>query len=438
MKKLLCLFLLFLFAGCASAEPIRIETGNGNAQVGPDEQNPALHNVKGLIESLPVKYAPLEIKGTCSTKHLTQTYSAAFDHVQGITMIGKNFIISQSTGNLPSRQGKNLLVACDGRNDCSFHLVGSKFPHSGGIQSCGNILAVAIEPRYYQDKHHGKGSEVIFVDFSNPKKPVELPVKIQRPDKYAGAAGIAYHKKHRCHYVVVHDSDVDIYKSNGFSLRDSRCKFNLISSLRSGGATSGGGTNLLYEDTGDLYVAGLNRAKDGREQITLSKIDNPDQSPSIIPVLVKNLSKSDPDGLGKLAAGFRWGGGLIIKNENDIDALAVSRTLCYGSPNNFTKVKAWTKTPWVRIVHNGAYVAKFFLTWTVDGQKKMWKSGKKGVGYDETLVLPDNARDVHLTAQSMTGLLGSKAWKNIIKKEIQPQYTYEVSGTTLHPKYKAR
>jgi len=62
---------------------------------------------------------------------------------------------------------------------------------------------------------------------------------------------------------------------------------------------------------------------------------------------------------------------------------------------------------------------------------------EKAVGYEETLVLPDSARDVHLTAQSMTGLLGSKAWKNIIRQDIQTQKTYEVTGTTLHPEWEA-
>jgi len=441
MKKLVCLFCFFLVGGCVTANPVQIGPANstesaGATNVGLDEQNCALHDVKGIIETLPVKYAPLEIKGTCSTKHLTRTYSAAMDHVQGITMIGNQFIIAQSTGNLPSRQGKTLLVACDGKKNCSFHLVGSKFPHCGGIQSCGNILAVAIEPRYDGKSHHGKGSQVLFFDFSNPQKPVELPVKIERADKYAGAAGIAFHQQHKCHYVVVYDKDVDIYKSNGFSLRDSRCEFNLVASLKSGGAASGAGTNLLYEDTGDLYMVGLDRAGDGWEQIILSKIESLDQDPSIVPVSTKKLSKS---GSGDdFAAGFRWGGGIVVKNNGEIDALAASRTLCYGSPNNFTKVKAWTKTPWVRIVHKGAYVAKFYLTWTVDGQQKRWESGKKGVGYDETLILPDNAQNVRLTAQSMTGLLGKNAWKNIIKREIPTQYTYEVRGTTLHPGYDAR
>lgn len=400
-------------------------------EIHPYEQNPALHDVKGLIENLPIKYCPILVRNTYSTKHLFTTYSAGIDHVQGIAMIQNNYIIAQA-----ARWGKKetLLVIGDGENKCSFHLIGKRFPHSGGIQSCGNILAVPVEPAYVAEKHKGKGSEILFVDFSNPHHPIELPLKIDRPEKYAGAVGIAYHAEHKRHYVVVSADDLDLYGSNGLPLSDPNCEFTLLKSLKASGH-SGGGTNLLYESTGKLYMTGLTRDDSGRETIEVSEIENPEKEATVVPTLTKKLSQSGSK--NNYSAGFRWGGGIIVKNSEEIDAIAVARTLTYGLAQNYTKVKRWTKSPWVRLLHNGAYVAKIYLSWKVDGQKKTWSSGKKSVGYEVALVLPENARNVHLNIQAMTGLLGNKAWKDIIRKEIPTQYTYEFIGTTLSPKYKA-
>lgn len=450
--KTLSLFLLvsalgMFFVGCVSLR----------FPVGPDEQNPVLHDVRGLIENLPTDFASVKVKGTCNPFKTKLSYNMVNDHVQGITKINDHFILAQSTGNNVRNMEKFLLVSGDSAGKCHFNFVGTTFPHCGGIQACGNILAVAAEPRYGSivpnelnitprgfaanaiasgklgSKHFGTGSEVLFFDLTDSSKPVMLPAKIKRPDKYAGAAGIAYHPHHRCHYVAVYDGgEVDLYKSNGMSLKVPACEFSLVATLKMSGV-SGGGVNLLVEETGKLYLVGLNRNGDGWEEMTLGEIRNPGNVPEIETVLVKRLTNSGKK--NNTAAGFRWGGGIVVKNSREIDVLAAQRSLCHALKP--TRVKWWTNTKWVRVHHKGAYVAKFYLGWTENGTKRGWKSGKKAVGYEKMIELPPNAQNINLNVQAMTGRLGKKAWKDVMRCEIDPRQTYEVYGTVFKPKWKA-
>lgn len=419
--------LLAIVQSCSSFEPF-----DGSAGL-EHQQNPALDDVIGLIDNLPGKYCPVLVKNT-NLAHFNLSYFQPVDHVQGIAMIQNNYVIAQA-GSLLSKGA--LLVVGGGENQCSLHPVGRRFPHCGGIQACGNVLAMSFEPFNdpIKNKPMGSGSEILFIDFSNLHHPRVLPLRIDRPQKYAGAVGIAYHAAHNRHYVVVSTDDLDLYGSNGLPLTDPNCRFTLLKSFQVSGHY-GGGTNLLYEKTGRLFMAGLKRDDSGWETIVLSEIDNPGEEATVVKMLTKQLSKSGAK--EDWAAGFRWGGGIVVKDSKEIDAIAVARSLNYGPTQNCTKVKRWTNSPWVRILHDGAYIAKFYLVWAEGGQEKRWESGKRPVGYERAFIFPKNARNVRLTAQSMTGLLGNKAWKQIIRKEIDDQSTYEFSGTTLNPSCKVK
>lgn len=86
---------------------------------------------------------------------------------------------------------------------------------------------------------------------------------------------------------------------------------------------------------------------------------------------------------------------------------------------------------WIRVVHKGAYVAKFYMAW--EGQATQWQSGTKAVGYEVEIPLPPSVKTVLLNAQEHTGF----RWKTILRMEVPVQRTYTVSGTTLNPKWSA-
>ncbi len=82
------------------------------------------------------------------------------------------------------------------------------------------------------------------------------------------------------------------------------------------------------------------------------------------------------------------------------------------------------KPNWIRVVHRGVYIAKFFVQW--EGQTKLWSSGDRAVGYSETIQLPPNIKTVVLHAQ-VKGL--DFRWHTIFKETDAPvQRTYTVGG----------
>jgi len=414
------------------------------------DRNPPLKDVLGLIEGLKGRNVNLRARGTKPPKHFAERYSPAADHCQGITMIRNCYVISHSAGNdtIHPNTKDGFLFVGEGQSG-TFHKVPSEgsFPHCGGIQSCGDILVEATEPRYSYNmltkkgKHHGQGSEVVFLDLSEPHKPVTLPVRIRRKARLAGAAGIAYHEKDKCHYVVVQCSGgFDLYKSNGRPLTDSKCEFTFLGSVKTSHAC-GGGTNLLYENTGKLYMAGFEGgegSKSKRKRILLSEIVNPggEATVSFVKAIDMQFKGEDSSLAPKEQQDFRWGGGIAVKSPNEIEIVAVSR--CFYVPGmEYSKISLLTKRPWFEIRHKGAYVAKFYVSWKEKGQTKDWKSGKKAAGFRRTFVLPSDTTSIHLNAQAMTGLPGEWAWKDAIRKTIPPNKVYTVKGTTLKPTYSA-
>lgn len=446
-----------LARACVVAIGFHLTVGVTPGGCEPSDRNPPLKNVQELIEGLPDHPCWVRVNETKPPYRFIKQYSSAADHCQGITMVGDHYVIAHSMGNNLGPVGATsadygLLFVGDGTGSSSFHRVGSSttrgrgpFPHCGGIQSCGDIVVVAVEPRYLPEEyggkgHYGKGSEVVFLDLSNPHQPVELPVRIERKEKLAGAAGIAYHEADKCHYVVVqYGEGVDLYKSNGLRLTDPNCDFPFPPTAIEE-SWPGGGTNLLYEETGRLYMAGL-RTQSGSEEVILSEIENPGGSATIKHLPDRPLGKTPND--SKLAS-FRWGGGIVVRGGTDIDVLSVPRALYKPLQYRHANVCRWTKSPSIRLCHKGAYVAKFYVLWEEDGERKSWASDKRLTGYETTVVLPSHATNISLNGQAQTGLLGSQAWKDIMRggklfdlPDIRPglHKRYTVSGIGLKPSY---
>lgn len=103
----------------------------------------------------------------------------------------------------------------------------------------------------------------------------------------------------------------------------------------------------------------------------------------------------------------------------------------------------------LKLVHTGAYVAKFHVDWKEisfdkDGNevltKKEWgQNGRnKTAKYEEVISLPANATDIHVTAEGKTGLVW-QPWTKSLDTPPMPlvkNRVISISGTTLNQKAK--
>jgi thiol-activated cytolysin len=92
---------------------------------------------------------------------------------------------------------------------------------------------------------------------------------------------------------------------------------------------------------------------------------------------------------------------------------------------------------YVKLVHKGAYIAKFQVDWFVRNVHGvdvpgLWVSGEKTAGYSQTVDLDGDARNVRVRAWAKTGLVWDP-WGEIVNdlQEGPTNKTYTVGGTTL-------
>ncbi len=102
------------------------------------------------------------------------------------------------------------------------------------------------------------------------------------------------------------------------------------------------------------------------------------------------------------------------------------------------------------LLNRGGYVAKFFVEWDEiaykDGKEVVLKhkahedNGKKKTsGKKSVIILPANAKNIHVKIIENTGLAGQKKWKTVFEDKNLPligKRMIKVHGTTLHPKFK--
>lgn len=142
------------------------------------------------------------------------------------------------------------------------------YKHPGGIQACGDILAVSMEGRNNTALPKGK---IVFFDISNPKWPV--PIRQLSFEHDAAAVGLAKESGENGRHVLVvaynrepgrDRHNLDIYVSNGKSFKDKEFKFTLHTSF--GGDNdpdfSAQSYNLVTQTHGGLFLIGAENLKD--------------------------------------------------------------------------------------------------------------------------------------------------------------------------------
>ncbi|MEO7983087.1 MAG: thiol-activated cytolysin family protein [Bacteroidota bacterium] len=92
----------------------------------------------------------------------------------------------------------------------------------------------------------------------------------------------------------------------------------------------------------------------------------------------------------------------------------------------------------IKLVHNGAYVGRFNVTWQEPNEQgvlvnKNFPSGEKTAGYSYTLKLPGDAVNINIKGEAATGLAWDPWGEAINRVERGPtNCTYTISGTTLN------
>ena len=90
---------------------------------------------------------------------------------------------------------------------------------------------------------------------------------------------------------------------------------------------------------------------------------------------------------------------------------------------------------WIKMVHSGAYVARFYLTWDEPNKPNNSRNAEgKTAGFEQRFVIPDNATNIRLKIEAATGLPWDP-WGQVINKVLQPNELnkcYRAHGTTLN------
>ena len=87
----------------------------------------------------------------------------------------------------------------------------------------------------------------------------------------------------------------------------------------------------------------------------------------------------------------------------------------------------------VAFFNEGGYAARFFVTYTLNGAKKSFKSGSKPIGKRWNVNIPAGATSVTAKAERHTGFKWSQIF--YVTFPSPPKICYKVYGTTLSPKY---
>lgn len=132
----------------------------------------------------------------------------------------------------------------------------------------------------------------------------------------------------------------------------------------------------------------------------------------------------------------------------DNPGLPIAYTVVFLKDNSFAQMgnsTDYTETEsvrhnngFVRVVHAGAYIAKFEVSWVepdANGnytQNRQWNSGDKTAGFSQQIDLPGDAKGVRIRAWAMTGLVWDP-WGEIMNIALDgpDNKTYRATGTTL-------
>lgn len=94
----------------------------------------------------------------------------------------------------------------------------------------------------------------------------------------------------------------------------------------------------------------------------------------------------------------------------------------------------------IKLVHNGLYVARFFISWKENGEDLYFYKNNQELTapFNEEINISDTATNLNIKASVFTGLLWER-WPIIFDKQNIPiikEREFIIGGTSLKPNYK--
>ena len=109
-----------------------------------------------------------------------------------------------------------------------------------------------------------------------------------------------------------------------------------------------------------------------------------------------------------------------------------------GSTTEYTKETCEQKANmFVKLVHGGAYVAKYEVRYNENGGEKLVETGNKTAGWNQTFYFPGDATNIRLKGWAATGLVWDP-WGEIYNKTLEPadlNKCFTNTGTTLNRQF---
>lgn len=199
--------------------------------------------------------------------------------------------------------------------------------HAGGIQICGDVLAMGLE-----DNQAKLRSEIQFWNVLAPARPIQMThLTIRRrgaaADQTAGAVGLSKRKDGHVLAVANWDSRaMDFYVSNGRPLPHPQCRFSFASRWDSSKADrhawqpdrnfgSYQAINLNADADGTLYLLGFYTASPSKDVVDLFQVTLIGESVQLKKLASKDMILNDGNR-------FQYGGGALFHE----DALEILST----------------------------------------------------------------------------------------------------------------
>ncbi len=298
------------------------------------------------------------------------------DHYQGIARHPDPrypiFYLSQSntTGAQPGDDGLLVVVRLDSRDTLDLYRMRSNrlvpntptestapapedrvvaavtiadYKHPGGMQACGNILAVGLESPTNANDPSGK---IAFFDISSPRQPVRLPFSVNTPGHNIGVVAFTQLPDRRYILALTWGSNdrVDIL----ISTPDDLSTFAFYDSLTAGtadilGVWPGGGLqsahqtlNFVTQSDGRLFLIGMHNTSNaspiplGDDVAYLYRVDfMPGNQVRFVQVAAKHMYCADLTAQTGSNGNFAAAGGVFVSPDGDLILYAATHATDY-------------------------------------------------------------------------------------------------------------
>lgn len=286
--------------------------------------NAKLPNVETAFDNVPTDGVNHKFSGDPHVADMAES------HVQGIAAYGDFFLLTHN--NKGYSRGMILIIDRDSKKLVqNFPTSDDNYNHPGGCQVIGDFVAVSLE-----NSSHDK-SFIRFYDLSemtDATQPALLDLEIVRPNNGAGGVGITNvtdvvngEQIERYVLLTYDNGTIDIYRSNALPLGNADCQFEIVQSDFLIKETGYAEICLVTDTDNNIFMVGfrtdnLGGSNDDYADLYTVSLD----PPGISDAIVQSHKKTQYGGVkGMDGVHFRWGAGLQIRADGQIELFATQR-----------------------------------------------------------------------------------------------------------------